>query len=307
MNPLRVGTRGSALALWQASFAVEQLRPLAAPRAVEIIEVRTTGDERRDAPLAAIGGEGLFTKEIQRALLENQVDVGVHSLKDLPTMAVDGLILAAVPARGPACDALLSPRHGAFARLPQGARVATSSLRRRAQLLNRRRDLRIEEIRGNVETRVRKLNESQLDALVLAQAGLERLGLESLIGEILPWEWMMPAVGQGALGFECRAADVETSYLLGRLDHVASHRAVLAERAFLRSLGGGCQVPVGAHSTVTGEQLILDGAVLDPAGTERIAGRVEGPIAQPEALGERLARDLLFKGAGQLLAAFRAF
>ena len=302
MKPLRIGTRGSPLALWQANHVADRLRPVAAPRPVELVEIETEGDVFRDAALARIGGEGLFTKEIQRALLAGTVDVAVHSLKDLPTVAVEGLELAAVPARGATGDALVSRLHGSFAALPRGATVATSSLRRRAQVLHRRPDLRLVDIRGNVETRLRKLEEQGLDALVLAQAGLERLRLEGRITEILDPSWMLPAVGQGALGLECRAEDGATRDLLLHLDDAATRQAVLAERAFLRTMGGGCQVPMGAAAAVAGMTLSLRAAVLKPDGTVRLEASLTGPAADAESLGERVAKQLLDGGAAALLA-----
>ena len=208
-----------------------RLRPLAAPRPVELILIETSGDVVRDLPLSQIGGEGVFTKEIQRALLANAVDVAVHSLKDLPTTPVEGLTLGAVPERGPAGDVFVSRRHGRFDDLPHGAVVATSSLRRRAQALHRRPDLKLTTIRGNVETRLRKLDEQGLDAIILAQAGLERLGLATHITEVLDPSWMFPAVGQGALGLECRADDAATRELLEPLNDGRTRQAVLAERA----------------------------------------------------------------------------
>lgn len=301
MNPLRIGTRGSPLALWQANHIADRLRPLAAPRPVELVRIQTAGDVQRDAALAQIGGEGLFTKEIQRALLDNSVDVAVHSLKDLPTIVVEGLVLAAVPSRGSTGDALVSRRHAGFDRLPTGAVVATSSLRRRAQVLHRRPDLRLVDIRGNVETRLRKLDEQGLDALVLAQAGLERLGLAGQITEILDPSWMLPAVGQGALGLECRTSDTQTRELLQRLDDFATRQAVLAERAFLRAMGGGCQVPMGATATVSGPSLLLRAAVLTPDGSQRLEGQSTGAAGEAERLGETLAQQLRDQGAAALL------
>jgi hydroxymethylbilane synthase len=301
-SPLRIGTRGSPLALWQANHVADLLRPLAAPRPVELVLIQTTGDRVQDRPLAQIGGDGLFTKEIQRALLEGTADVAVHSLKDLPTFPVEGLVLAAVPRRGPTGDAFVSRRHRTFESLPPGAVVATSSLRRRAQLLHRRPDLRLVEMRGNVETRLRKLAEQDLGALVLAQAGLERLGLGGAITELLDPAWMLPAVGQGALGLEGRADDRETLRLLEPLNDAPSRQAVLAERALLRGLGGGCLVPIGAAARVEGDTLSLRGAVLSPDGRERVAGQTTGPVADAEALGRRLAEDLMARGARALLA-----
>ncbi|MFN4261516.1 MAG: hydroxymethylbilane synthase [Gemmataceae bacterium] len=302
-TPLRIGTRGSALALWQAHQVAEWLRPLAAPRPVEIVEIQTTGDQVLDLPLAQIGGQGVFTKEIQRALLNHDADVAVHSLKDLPTIPVTGLTLAAVPERGPTGDAFISQKHRAFAELPAGATVATSSLRRRAQVLHRRPDLRLVDIRGNVETRLRKLVEQALDALILAQAGLERLGLGAQITEILDAHWMLPAVGQGALGLECRQDDSETLTLVRQLNHAPTRQAVTAERALLMTLGGGCLVPIGAAVTVIGEQLTLRGAVLSPDGRQRIEAELVGAVHEAEAVGQRVAEELLRRGAGPVLRA----
>ena len=299
---VRIGTRGSRLAMWQATRVAEQLRHLAAPARVEIVEVTTAGDREHDLPLSRIGGEGAFTKEIQRALLAKAVDIAVHSLKDLPTTPVEGLMLAAVPARGPTADVLVSREKRTFAELPQGARIATGSLRRRAQLLYRRPDLNLLDIRGNVETRLRKLAEQDFDGLILARAGLERLGLDHVITEVLSTEWMLPAVGQGALGLECRADDAATRALLQALDDEATRAAVLAERALLRGLGGGCLVPVGAAGAVQGGRLTLRGAVLPPDGWARVAGEGAGPTAEAEAVGGRLAEELLARGAGALLA-----
>ncbi len=301
MTPLRIGTRGSPLALWQAHHVTALLHTVAPQQPVELVEIETTGDQVRDAPLAQLGGDGLFTKEIQRSLQIGSVDVAVHSLKDLPTFAVEGLILAAVPRRGPTGDAFVSKRHRSFAALPPGATVATSSLRRRAQLLHRRPDLHLVNIRGNVETRLRKLDEQGLDATVLAQAGLERLGLQDAITEILDPMWMLPAVGQGALGLECRADDERTRALLGPLNDAATRAAVLAERALLRGLGGGCQVPVGAATVVTDERLTLRGVVIDPDGKRRIEADIAGGIGTAEELGQRLAEQLLASGARELL------
>jgi hydroxymethylbilane synthase len=301
LKMVRIGTRGSRLAMWQATRVAEQLRHLAAPARVEIVEVTTAGDREHDLPLSRIGGEGAFTKEIQRALLAKAVDIAVHSLKDLPTTPVEGLMLAAVPARGPTADVLVSREKRTFAELPQGARIATGSLRRRAQLLYRRPDLNLLDIRGNVETRLRKLAEQDFDGLILARAGLERLGLDHVITEVLSTEWMLPAVGQGALGLECRQEDLPTQALLQKLDDRPTHQAVLAERALLASLGGGCLVPIGAATEIQDEMLMIRGAVLDPAGSRRVSGRVGGALCEAESLGHRLARELLTQGARELL------
>lgn len=301
MNPIRIGTRGSPLALWQARHVTELLRAVVPERRVELVEIETVGDQVRDVPLVQLGGDGAFTKAIQQALLENRVDVAVHSLKDLPTFAVPGLMLAAVPKRGPTGDALVSRKYPSFAELPAGAVVATSSLRRKAQLLNCRPALNLIDIRGNVETRLRKLVEHDYDAIVLAQAGLVRLGLADQITEVLDQTWMFPAVGQGALGLECRVDDGPTRTILERLNDAPSRWAVLAERAMLRGLGGGCQVPIGAVTRISGEELTLRGVVLPPDGTLRIEAQIAGPLAHAETLGQDVASQLRAQGADDLL------
>lgn len=302
MNPLRIGTRGSPLALWQAHHVAGLLRPLTAPRAVELLEIETSGDRIRDAALTQMGGDGVFTKEIQRALLAGAVDVAVHSLKDLPTTFIAGLTLAAVPERGPSGDAFVSHKHRHFDELPPGAVVGTSSLRRRSQALHRRPDLNLVNLRGNIETRLRKIEEQNLDAIILAEAGLRRLGLASAITELLDPQWMLPAVGQGALGLECRAEDTVTLGLLERLNHGPTRQAVLAERALLRGLGGGCLVPLGASPRVEGSELLLRGAVLSPDGRQRIAAEYRGAAAEAEVVGQQLAEILLARGARDLIS-----
>jgi hydroxymethylbilane synthase len=298
---LRIGTRGSRLALRQADYVAERLRPLAGSRPVELVHIETSGDRAPDAPLSQIGGEGLFTKAIQDALLARTVDVAVHSLKDLPTLPIAGLALVAVPVRAATGDAFVSRLRRRFDDLPAGAIVATSSLRRRAQVLHRRPDLCLIDVRGNIETRLRKLQEHGLDGLILAQAGLQRLGLVDVITEVLDAAWMLPAVGQGALGLECRADDADSRELVSQLDDPVSHHAALAERAFLRALGGGCLVPIGAATTVSKATLNLRGAVLSPDGKARVEGTVTGPLGQPEELGLQLAKVLLDRGARELL------
>jgi hydroxymethylbilane synthase len=302
MTPLRIGTRGSPLALWQAHHVIGLLRAAALDVVVELVEIQTIGDQVHDIPLVQLGGEGAFTKAIQQALLEKRVDVAVHSLKDLPTFAVPGLVLAAVPERGPSGDALVSIRYGSFDALPRGAVVATSSLRRKAQLLNRRPDLKLVEIRGNVDTRLRKLAEQNLDATILAQAGLVRLGLADRITEVLDDAWMFPAVGQGALGIECRDDDASALAALEKINHSPTQLAVLAERAMLRALGGGCHVPIGAKTTLKDGQLKVRGVVLSPDGTRRIVAEIAGLISQAEALGQELAGALRAQGAAEILA-----
>jgi hydroxymethylbilane synthase len=301
--PLRIATRGSPLALWQANHVADLLRRLGPDRPIELVEIQTTGDKNREAVLVQVGGEGLFTKEIQLAVLAGQADLAVHSLKDLPTIPISGLCLAAVPRRGPTFDAFVSERYGKFDLLPRGASVATGSMRRRAQLLHRRPDLRIVSIRGNVETRVNKLADQELDALVLAQAGLERLGLGWRIAEVLDFTWMLPAVGQGALGLEARDDDIPTRTLVQKLDDPPTRAAVTAERAILRELGAGCQVPLGAHGVVEGQNLTLRAAVLDQEGRRRVQAQLADLAEHAEDVGRRLAMQLQSLGAAELLQA----
>ena len=300
--PLRLGTRGSPLALWQANYVADRLRFVIDPRAVELVLIETLGDRVQDRPLSQMGGFGVFTKAIQEALLDHRIDVAIHSLKDLPTLIVPGLKLAAVPPRGPTGDALVSRKYGRCADLPEGAVVGTSSLRRRAQLLNERPDLRLIDLRGNVDTRLRKLLEQDLDGIILAEAGLLRLGLEGHITEVLDPRWMLPAVGQGAIGLECRDDDRETCHLVEEVTDPATWNAVLAERAMLYALGGGCLVPIGATSEVAHGVLTLRGTVLSTDGRRRIVDTHRGPSDQPLGIGNELAAKLLMAGARELLA-----
>jgi hydroxymethylbilane synthase len=301
MLPLRLGTRSSPLALWQANYVADRLRPVVAPQPVELVLVETHGDRVQDKPLAALGGFGVFTKAIQDALLDQRCDAAVHSLKDLPTIPVPGLRLAAVPPRGPTGDVFISHKHRRFADLPPGAVVATSSLRRRAQVLNQRPDLRLIDLRGNIETRLRKLHEQDLDGIILAEAGLERLGLSAAITEVLDPTWMLPAVGQGAIGLECRADDAATTHWVEAVNDPETWSRVVAERAMLWALGGGCLVPIGAWSRVQAGLLTLRGTVLSPDGGRRLVDTLRGPADKPLGVGNELAGQLLTAGAGELL------
>jgi hydroxymethylbilane synthase len=298
---LRLGTRGSPLALWQANHVADRLRPAIAPTRVELVLVETHGDRDQATALSAMGGFGVFTKAIQNALLDDRADVAVHSLKDLPTIPTDGLTLAAVPPRGPTGDAFVSLKHRRFEDLPAGATVGTSSLRRRAQILNRRPDLRLVDLRGNVDTRLRKLEEQNLDAIVLAEAGLVRLGLADRIAEVLDEDWMLPAVGQGAIGLECREADRTAFESVEVVNDEDTQRRVLAERAMLAALGGGCLVPIGSTTQIRDGLLTIRGAVLSPDGRRRIVGTHRGTAETPLAVGQELAAKLLLEGAGELL------
>ncbi len=303
MNTLRLGTRGSPLALWQANFIAAALRPVAAPRAVELVLIETHGDRDQASALSAMGGFGVFTKAIQNALLDGRADVAVHSLKDLPTIPEPALELVSVPKRGPTGDAFVSRKHRHFDDLPTGATVGTSSLRRRAQVLNRRPDLKLLDLRGNVDTRLRKLDEQNLDAIILAEAGLIRLGLADRITEVLDPSWMLPAVGQGAIGLECRAGDTETHRIVSALRCADTLARVRAERAMLFALGGGCLVPIGTTSKVLDGVLTVRGAVLSADGARRIVATHTGPADAPLAVGQELAAMLLAEGADEVLKA----
>ena len=300
-SALRLGTRGSPLALWQARYLDSLLAPFADPRPRELVLIETSGDRDQASALSAMGGFGVFTKAIQNALLDGRADLAVHSLKDLPTLITDGVHLVATPRRGPTGDAFVSIKHSKFEDLPRGAIVGTSSLRRRAMLANRRPDLKLVDLRGNVDTRLRKLDEQNLDAIVLAEAGLVRLGLAERITHLLDPEWMLPAVGQGAIGLECRTDDDESQYLAEGVNDPQTWARITAERAMLSALGGGCLVPIGATSTADDGVLILRGAVLTPDGRRSISATHRGLTSAPLALGQELAAMLLGEGAAELL------
>jgi hydroxymethylbilane synthase len=304
---VRIGTRGSPLARWQADWVAGRLRALHPGLVVELVEIKTQGDRDRNSPLAAIGGQGLFTKEIQRALCDAAVEVAVHSLKDLPTDGPPALILGAVPPREELADALIAPVHRTLAGLPAGASIGTGSLRRRAQLLFLRPDLEVVGIRGNVQTRLNQALHGTLDAVILAEAGLRRLALESNVTERLGPPRFLPAVGQGALGIECRGDDATTRALLAPLDDPDTHRAVRAERRALAELEGGCMIPMAAWGRATddGRLLALDAAVFDPDGRERVFGSLVGSPDDPDDLGYRVAQALRQQGADRLLERVR--
>ena len=297
---LVIASRGSQLALWQARWVESQLTVLGHECRIEII--KTTGDKITDVPLAKVGGKGLFTKEIEEALLAGRADLAVHSLKDLPTELPDGLVLAAVPEREDPSDAVIGKR---LDELPHGARVGTSSLRRSAQLRKLRPDLVIESVRGNLDTRLRKLDEGQYDAILLAAAGLKRLGWGNRIAEILPAEKMCSAVGQGALAIETKASGAGFN-AVQPLDHPATHAAGKAERGLLASLGGGCQVPIGARATVNDGRIRLLGVVASPDGAELVQSTTEGAVDQAEFIGRQLGEELLARGARRILDAVTA-
>ena len=302
-NQLTIGSRGSKLALFQANWVKSQLEAAHSGLQVVVEIIKTSGDVFLDAPLSQIGGKGLFTKEIEDALLDGRIDLAVHSLKDLPTVLPAGLSLAAVSRREDARDAFLSNEHRSLGALPKGARVGTSSLRRQSQLLRLRSDLQVANLRGNLDTRIRKLDEKQYDAILLACAGLERLGYQHRIVERLSVQQLCPAVGQGALGIETRETDHETRSRLQCLHHAATHSAVTAERAFLRRLGGGCQVPIAGHAWVEESRLEMLGVVASTDGQQLFRDQASAPVEQAAELGSQLAERLLASGASHILRA----
>jgi hydroxymethylbilane synthase len=303
--PLRIATRKSQLALWQAEHVATLLRGAHAGLQIELVPIVTQGDRIVDRPLAAIGGKGLFIRELEIALEERRADIAVHSMKDLPGDLPPGLIIAAVLERADARDALLTAKSVQLDDLPRGARVGTSSLRRQAQLLAARPDLRIETLRGNVDTRLRRLDAGEMDAIVLACAGLIRLGLESRITARLDPTISLPAVAQGVIGIECRAADSRTLGLVTVLNHEITRIAMDAERAFAHRLGGSCQSPIAAHAQIKGRRLTLDGLVAEPDGSRLLRDSQSGNIDDPAALGHLLAQRILDAGASSLLQRLR--
>ena len=295
---LTIGSRGSQLALWQAHWIQGRLEKLGEECRIEII--KTTGDKITDVALSAVGTKGLFTKEIEEALLAGAIDIAVHSLKDMPTDLPAGLTLAAIPEREDPRDALVGR---ALAKLGHGARVGTGSLRRAAQLRALRPDLRIEDIRGNVDTRLRKLDEGQYDSIVLASAGLRRLGWEYRITEMFDPGIMCPAVGQGAIAVETRDDGGPGFHAAKRLEHTDTRAAVTAERAVLASFGGGCQAPMGAHAFIKGDSLFIVALIVSPDGVQVVRKETQGPVAKAAALGCALGEELLAAGGKQILDA----
>lgn len=304
MKPLRIGTRGSALALWQANHIRERIAKLHGIES-EIVRIRTCGDNFATASIAQLnaqaGLKGVFIKEIEDALLAGTVDLAVHSMKDVPTEIPTGLLFSAITKREDARDCLISRNSRSLQHLPPGARIGTSSLRRQAQLRHFRSDLEMVDLRGNVDTRFKKLAAGEFDAIVLAMAGVNRLGASSQITQVLGPEMMLPAVGQGALGIETRADDRETSQFAAALDDAETRACVTAERALLRELEGGCQVPLGAYARNEGNEILLEAAVFSPDGKEFVRGEDRGPAASAEEIGKRLAHNLIERGADRIL------
>ncbi len=298
---IRIATRSSPLAIWQAEFVQQRLEALHHGLRVELVRIKTQGDKILDTPLAKIGGKGLFVKELEEAMRDGRADIAVHSMKDVPMVLPEGFALPVICERHDPRDAFVSPQYTGLAALPQGARVGTSSLRRQAQLRAQRPDLAVISLRGNVQTRLGKLDAGEFDAILLAAAGLKRLALDARIRCELPPEVSLPAVGQGAVGIECRADDDAVAALLAPLNDVDTWDRVVAERAMNRRLEGGCQVPIGGYAELQGDTIWLRGLVASEDGSEVLRAEARGPRTDAEALGIRVADALLAQGADRIL------
>lgn len=299
---LTIGTRQSLLALWQSNYIAARLREQYPDCEVVLKKIVTKGDRILDVPLAKIGGKGLFTKEIEQELIDGTVDLAVHSLKDMPTVLPEGLCLTAITSRANVGDAFVSNNYNSFDELPQGAVLGTSSLRRKAQLLAARPDLKIVDLRGNVDTRLRKLDEGQMDAIILAAAGLERLGYGERIKEVIPAKVCLPAVGQGALAIESRDNDAEVREMLAFLNDEATKQATDAERAFLGLLEGGCQVPIGVHADVENGEIKIEAIIAELDGKKILRDTIVGKAANSAELGRELGKKMLAEGGQEILA-----
>ncbi len=302
---LTIGSRGSKLALWQSNYVAESLKELEPGLEIDIKRIKTSGDKILDVPLAKIGGKGLFVKEIENELLDGKIDLAVHSMKDVPTEIPQSLVIGAVLERKDPRDALITRDKTTFSSLPLNAVIGTSSLRRKAQLLHYSQQFRFVDLRGNLDTRIRKLDEKQFDAVILASAGVERMGWKDRISERISPNICLPAVGQGAIGIEIHKDNQEVKELVIRLDHKESRAAVLAERALMRTLEGGCQVPIGAYSVVNDGTLKLTAAIASLDGKRLIKDNAEGSVDRAEELGIALAKELLSQGAFEILQDIR--
>lgn len=299
---LKIGTRQSLLALWQSNFIAGELRKEYPNCEVTLKKIVTKGDRILDVPLAQIGGKGLFTKEIEEELLDGTVDLAVHSLKDMPTVLPEGLCLTVITSRANVGDAFVSNKYNSFAELPHGAVLGTSSLRRRAQLLAARPDLKIVDLRGNVDTRLRKLDEGNMDAIILAAAGLQRLGHGDRIKEIIPTSVCLPAVGQGALAIECRTDNTEVREMLAFLNDKSTKQATDAERAFLGLVEGGCQVPIGVHAEVQDNEIKIEAIIASLDGSTVLRNTISGDAEKAVELGQKLGHQMLSEGGQDILA-----
>jgi hydroxymethylbilane synthase len=300
-NPFRIGTRASALALWQANWVKSQLEKTSKALVVELVQIKTTGDKILNVPLSEVGGKGLFTKEIDEALLDGRVDAAVHSMKDIPYQLPEGILFGAIPEREDPRDALVSNGRK-LDDLPPAARIGTSSLRRQVQLRHAFPSIRISTLRGNVDTRLRKLADGEFDGIILALAGLRRLGRDSVVSQILDEAFMLPAIGQGALGIACREQDAATRQRLAGLDHQPTRLAVTAERGLLAALEGSCKVPIAGHARLENGRIVLKGLVANLAGTVVVTDELTGDPDNARDLGIALGKELIRRGAGDILA-----
>ena len=302
MKEIRIGSRGSKLAIWQAEHVKAELEALHAGIIITIRTIKTTGDKILDVPLAKVGGKGLFVKEIEDALLRNEIDIAVHSMKDVPAILPEGLCIGVIPEREDPRDALLSRDGSGFLHLKEGARIGTSSLRRISQLLNQRPDIIMHPLRGNLDTRIKKLEAGEFDAIILASAGIRRLGWADRITEYLPETISLPAIGQGALCIECREKDSSIKEMISPLDHRETNICVRAERAFLKRLEGGCQVPIGAYAKMSGnDSIMIEGFVASVDGRRMVREKMSGTTGNPEDAGRALAESLLQQGGEEIL------
>lgn len=300
-NKITIGTRGSALALWQTEFVASEIKASDPCVEVEIKKIKTTGDKILDVPLAKVGGKGLFVKEIEESLLRGDVDLAVHSMKDVPTSLPSGLCIGAILKREDNRDVFISDSFGRIDELPPCASIGTSSLRRTSQLMSFRPDLKFRDLRGNIQTRLKKMRELNLDGIILAAAGVKRLGYQDSIRQYIPYELLLPAVGQGAIGVEIRISDDRIKKLVTRLSHSESCWAILAERAMMRRLEGGCQVPIGASGRVEAGMLVLDGIIVSLDGKKLFRASLHGEMKDAENIGIRLAENLLAQGGDKIL------
>lgn len=300
---IRIATRKSPLAMWQAEYVRDRLMEAHPGLQVELLGMTTQGDKILDSPLAKIGGKGLFVKELEVRMLEGGADIAVHSMKDVPVEFPEGLHLSVICEREDPRDAFVSNNYKSLDDLPQGAKVGTSSMRRQCQIRAIRPDLEILDLRGNVNTRLKKLDEGQYDAIILAAAGLIRLGFNERITQLIETDTSLPAIGQGAVGIECRSDDPRVNELLAPLNDAPTQTRVLAERAMNNRLEGGCQVPIAGHAVLEGDQITLRGLVGEPDGSNTVRGEISGPASEAESLGTQLADDLLARGAKEILAA----
>lgn len=298
---LRIGTRGSALALRQTEMVVERITKGYPEIAAEIVVIKTTGDRLQDVSLSLIGGKGVFVKELEEALMRGDVDIAVHSMKDLPAEIPESLVIAAIPEREDPRDVLISRGNVKLERMPTGARIGTGSLRRACQLLNFLPDIQVVPLRGNLDTRIKKIDNENLDGIVIAAAGLRRMGWRDRISQYIPPEIIMPAVGQGALGLEVRTDDREMKELVAFLNDQKTAIEVAAERAFLKVFGAGCEVPLAAYAKIEKEEVVISGLVGDPDGNEIIRDRIRGPVNENEILGKLLAEDILAAGGQEIM------